>query len=280
MENIKTDIDVKGVSFVGNNSSNNVSSIKTKSVDGISVSNVNSNTDTEFLVLTGINSSVNTYSGDLPYLGVPLESFLSSRGSSVDEVNSIIRNNVFKAGVSTREGAVAAAKSLVDVMSSNGVKLPYISSTGVGGIASGKYSGVGVDPNWGTSGSWHSDYYDCDFNYTGMDCSGFISWVLHNGGYKYNEYHSSAFCDLGVTREVDGSGKPGDILWQQGHVALIIDKVDDKYILAQETDDKMHGLVITDSDFSGVDIKAGKEFTHIIDMSDYYSNSSNFDMGY
>lgn len=279
MENIKTDIDVKNVSFVVNNRVNAVDSV----ITGVNSSfSRTGNNVVEELILTGANSSciqVLKYpeNSKLPYLKVPLASFLAQNGSSIDEVNNIIKSDVISAGVCTREGTVKAILSLISILSNYGVKLPYISS--IGNLTYGKYLDYGVDPEWATSGHWYSGKYDYDYYYTGLDCSGLISWALHNSGYKYEIKNADSFSEMGIKRSIDSSGKAGDLLWHEGHIAMIVGVTDDYYIVAQEVGDP-DGLVITHTDFSGIDNVSKKPFTHIIDISEYYNDSSNFDLDY
>ena len=113
-----------------------------------------------------------------------------------------------------------------------------------------------------------------------MDCSGFISWELHNGGYKYNEYHSSQFENLGQKREFDSNGQAGDLLWKDGHIAIITDVNKKGYTILHETENdeinsKVEGLIYTHTNFKGEDAETQKQFTHIIDMTDYYNNPAN-----
>ena len=235
------------------------------------------------LEFTNLNTSYKSkYNSNyrLPDLSVSFCDFVGKE--SISTYNDILLKNINNAGMGTREGVVAAATGLVDIFTDLGVKLPYISSTGLSGIGSGKYSKLGIDSNWGTSGKWYSNNFDKYYYKNGLDCSGFISWAIHNGGYKYKECHSSQFEALGNKREFDSNGKPGDIVYKDGHVALIVGVDDTGYTLLHETENdefnkNMEGLIYTHTDFSGNDYETNKHFTHIIDMSKFYNDKSNLD---
>ena len=81
-------------------------------------------------------------------------------GSSVEEFNSSLRQSVIDAGPGTRNGVVAAVMSLANQLLEYNVRLPYISS--ITGTGYGKYNGYGLNPDWGSNGKWHSDYYNFD----------------------------------------------------------------------------------------------------------------------
>lgn len=70
----------------------------------------------------------------------------------------------------------------------------------------------------------------------GLDCSGFISWSILNGGYDIGDYGSAGYQDDGIpdltifgetvpiTKELLTSGKvkAGDLASLVGHVAVVV----------------------------------------------------------
>ena len=210
----------------------------------------------------------------LPY---ELERFLGEKGTTIAAFNSSIKQAVVTAGPGTREGVVAAANALINGLSQYGVKLPYISSTGASGTASGKYEGYGAAPDWGKNGSWYSGYYRRTYYQAGLDCSGLVSWAIHNGGYKYEGLNSGGFLSHVGTSHSFASfrGKPGDLVVKDGHIGLILDVTDTEYIVAEEHGGE-NGLEVTHYTFGN----PKGQFTHILDMTEYYSNSANMDLAY
>ena len=210
------------------------------------------------------------------YLPYELDRFLGERGSSAQAFTDSIRNSVLQAGPGTRAGVVAAANTLISGLAQYGVKLPYISSTGASGSASGKYSGYGVLPDWGKHGAWWSGYYGRTYRQTGLDCSGFVAWSIHNGGFINLSGHNSGSLHYDGTPHAYGSviGQPGDLLWHSGHIGLILGIGDDgKYIVGEEAGDP-NGLVVTYYDVHK------SYWSAVVDMSGFYSTPSNLDLAY
>ena len=81
----------------------------------------------------------------------------------------------------------------------------------------------------------------------GLNCGGFVSWCLLNGGFDVGDSGAGNFpqydddlCDLGeqvqITEELlaSGSVKAGDLVGLNGHIAIIIG-IDDEYIYLAES---------------------------------------------
>lgn len=227
-------------------------------------------------------SSIGGFSGEVgstdgtDFLPYELSKFLAEKGSSVDSLNASIKQAVVAAGPGTRAGVVAAANALVNGLSQYGVKLPYISSIS-SDSSLGKYKGYGVDSKWGTVGNWYSNVYGRPYNQQGLDCSGLVSWALHNGGFNYLEYNSGGYLDnIGVSHSFASfRGQPGDLVVKYGHIGIIVGVTDSEYLVAEEHGGE-NGLEITHYTFNN----PREQFTHILDMTSYYSNSSNLDLSY
>lgn len=82
----------------------------------------------------------------------------------------------------------------------------------------------------------------------GLDCSGFVTWVLLNGGFDVGDvgagdyiYRDDDLCDLGervpLTLELVESGriKVGDLIGQDGHIAIIVGMTDEHIYVAESS---------------------------------------------
>ena len=214
----------------------------------------------------------------------PLDQFLSSRGSSVAQVNQSIFNSVNNAGYGTGKGVAAAAYSLVTVLDQNfGIRLPYAH----GGHAvymnsptrQNYMTPLGVDGAWGTRVDlrWGTKekYGQVDTNspYYGIDCNGFAQWAIYNGGFKYIHVYTDAasMSKYGSTCRMTDSncnGEPGDLLVNGGHVVVIVGATDTNYIIAQ-SGSQSTGIYITNK------AKHSDGSYSVVKMKSFYNNSSN-----
>lgn len=164
----------------------------------------------------------------------PLEDFLESKGTSLEELNSLIEKNVQKAGYGTRAGVVAAAVTLIGELGNKyDVRVPYYWS-------GGHYDGVvdGALGYWG-SNSCHFYANGQHYNYCGLDCSGFVPWAIKNGGFKISQMLAGDFVNLDGAKKVRLTNEPvlepGDLLEGEGHIVLVIgiEESTGKYICAE-----------------------------------------------
>lgn len=186
--------------------------------------------------------------------GHRLDNFLIMEGSSLEYLNGLIRNNVDKAGRGTRAGVVSAAVTLIGEMNKFGVKLPYVYGGGHRSISNG------ADGSWG-SGS-------------GLDCSGFISWAIYNGGVSISASDSSSFASLGNVVDLSNEPvlRPGDIIWRPrtsgkvGHVALVVgyDNANGQYLTAEALGSD-YGILFHKRKFNASGYKG-------ISMENYYNS--------
>ena len=199
----------------------------------------------------------------------PISNYLENANSSISDMNQYIYSQVSKAGIGTRDGVVAAATSLVSgFYNKTGLKLPYEL------FPSGKYSGYGMDPSWGTN-TGRGDY-----PLNGLDCSGFISWAIHNGGFGYELKNAQGWGNAGIKRSwskgaTDSSARAGDLIYNapassngtSGHIRMIIGVTSDGYIVA-EASGKKNGVRINNISFTST----GSYY--LVDMSSYYANAT------
>ncbi len=118
----------------------------------------------------------------------------------------------------------------------------------------------------------------------GLDCSGFVSWTIVNGGVDIGDYGSAGLSDDGspdltnrggdkkwITKDLLTSGevKAGDLASVPGHVAIIVG-IDDNHVYIAEELFYSKGLnVLT---FTYDELVATDYFTHIVLMDNVYKN--------
>lgn len=198
--------------------------------------------------------------------------------------NQGLYNYVRAAGYKTREGVVAAALYLSSHID---VHIPYFWSGGhfhnYNGYHDSGENFMGVSDKWGCSvkmafGGTESQKNGVAYPF-GMDCSGFITWAIYNGGYYTGDKNqqliistsalSSSIGGVNVTNSTlensKGKVKPGDILYKKGHVGLVVKVEDNQLIVAEERGYK-YGLVITEIKYSST------RFSHAIFMDNFYKN--------
>ena len=199
-------------------------------------------------------------------LNQSIGTFLSSKGSSIDELNNIVARSVRAAGLRTKTGVATAGLALQAVLAQKyNIKLPYKYGT--------QYLAIGVSSAWGKATS--SGTY-------GFDCDGMVNWSYINAGIgvKSNytngstNYYLQCFNrDCGYRKS---TGEIGDILAKKGHVRLIIGKEGNKYIVAEGYGTKTGVVINYHDNESGYIIIDGK---YLIDNYDLI-NSSDYPSGF
>ena len=180
----------------------------------------------------------------------PLDEFLSSQGTSLEEFNKLIASNVENSGYGTDAGVVAAAVTLIAELGNNyDVKIPYFWGGGHGQMITGS------EGNWGSNqcrASANGRIYD----YCGLDCSGFVAWAIWNGGFNIAARVTGQFQDLPGAERVSLSSSsavlaPGDLLESNSHIVLVIgvDEETNEYICA-EASGYTTGVLFTRRPFS------------------------------
>ena len=217
--------------------------------------------------------------------GTTLSELLSSKGSSIEEFNQDLFNLVHEYGVGTREGVVIAALYLAAGLPQNydNYNLPYYWGGGHGYDNMEPKYPVGAHGDWGKKTTLRKSAGGNPYEYLGLDCSGFISWAIRNGGYNFNSDVTGGFVNSSKygTHLSSGSGQPGDLLVYdnngEGHVEMIVevDSANSRYIIAHSTGSI--GVVIGTHPFSSAG--TGNKYS-IVDMSSWYANESNKSTSY
>ena len=206
---------------------------------------------------------------------INLEQYLLSNGSSIEEMNQFIYNSVEESGKGTRAGVVTAAVSLINYLYDNfNSHIPY--------FWGGSYQYYGVNPDFGTKSNPSCSDTTC-YYYLGLDCSGFVSWAIKNGGYNIGRYTTYSFHDAFSQnscsiKDKTCVGQPGDLInTRDSHVQLIVavDEESQKYIIAESTGS--YGVIMREYDMhKSMFLKD----TRILLMDDYYNNPNNVDPNY
>ena len=236
---------------------------------------------------------------------LPCNRYREEEGILLDQM---LAHKVNEAGYQTRAGVVAAARFLTLEFP---YKIPYfyengrVNYTGVNfADGEGRYYHKGLylidskkqeiiasisGPSlWGCPlTNWEDDP---DFGFVwgakkpnGLDCSGFVSWVLYNGGFDVGDLGAGdsitddELTDLGdfrlLTKELVNSGsiKVGDLFNYWGHIAIIVGMDHENYYVAESL-----------QNFGGVVVNTYKksritdEFTHVELMDSYYKEDGNY----
>ncbi len=180
------------------------------------------------------------------------------KANGISSLNKEIENNAKQYGYGTGKGAAAAAITLINSLKTKGYRVPYYWGGGHGD------TGTGVNPNWGSSAPTRVSRGGIAYSYYGLDCSGFVSWAIRNGGCtKFGSAMAGEFYNKGADSSAD-KAKPGDIYVSSGHVTMVVQNNNGKIILA-ESSGGTGGV-----HFSDYSPKSGYRFR---DMSSFYSSS-------
>ena len=233
-------------------------------------------------IYRGVTSNYNdvTSTGYNDIINIPIRDFLDSKGTSVEAFNEYILKNVLEVGVGTRNAVVRVAVSTIATLYQNySARFPYTFGGlhGKEGITDNNGNPLdrvattfyGIHPKWGTPINYYSNN-NTYINY-GPDCSGFISWVLHNAGFKNSTMASGTLGSLGEKTLLDGKRRanPGDLIWHKGHIMLVVGVDDDTndYYIAHASG-KNKGVLIEKKPFEW-------DGNYAIDMEKWYNDENN-----
>ena len=163
-------------------------------------------------------------------------------------------------------GPANAAASLIDLGLSEGFIFPYFWGGGHGGQV------FGISGSWGASRTitaGGSNQQPVSSNQpSGMDCSGFVSWALNNGGCRsFTPTTAAGFMNLGNKISPE-KAQAGDIAASTTHVVIIIENTGTSLKVA-EAKNPSKGIVFSEDDYS----KYKSNGYTVRDMSSYYANN-------
>lgn len=213
-----------------------------------------------------------------------------------DEFDLILKNKIDNVGYQTRAGVVEAARFLtldfpykINYFYENGRQTTnnvdgegryyheglYLNST--------RYKKLTGFTTMNNRGSWGCSLYSTPVKKNidnGLDCSGFVSWALLNGGFDVKDIgagwdDAEDLTDYGDVRKIEidtlDQIKVGDLLHSDalgGHIAIIIGIDENNFYVAQALWEKTIGVVITK--YKKEELKSS--FPHVILMDKYYKN--------
>ena len=200
---------------------------------------------------TDYASKVNAYSINNNKSYLIKESYSNEE---IARINTNIKRKVDEARIGTRAAAVEAARYLALGLK---YKIPYKNG--------GKYFEEGFNINW----------YD-----DGLDSSGFVSWVLKNGGGNIEKNMTSnelisnnVVGNLKITAELYkyyDKIQVGDFAYNDSRIGIIIGKSDGILYVAEANIDS--GLIVTKIASYG---ESDSKYTHIYFADDYYNGVGN-----
>lgn len=219
-------------------------------------------------------------------LDIPLDEFLESKGSSIEEFNRAIENERAHNGGYCKGSnvTVSIAKKTINFMAAKGKRLPYYLGGGHGDYP-GYSDLMGVKDRWGRQACIKSDgsYTAC-----GLDCTGWVRWILANAGYKIGAmcvgstptcnglvnsqssvsryFPGATYAGNISTLSADQRLAPGDILFSSGHMIFIIG-VDSTGYNCAEAKGLASGIIYSHANFT--------DGYYGIRMHGYYANPSN-----
>lgn len=225
--------------------------------------------------------------------------------AEADLLDEILKDRINDAGYKTRAGVVEAARFLtlefpyrINYFYENGRQTTnnvdgegryyhkglYLHKTDYS-----KITGSATGPKmWGCS--LYSNPVD-RYDKNGLDCSGFVSWALLNGGFDVKDVGAglsvnSDLTDFGKLTKLTNSIatgnsiKVGDLLHSYaagGHIGIIIGKTTNYYYVAQALWYDEVGVIISKIKKN----KLASEFTEVVYMDKYYKKDGNLtDMWY
>lgn len=260
-------------------------------------------TDSIEVIVTSLLNKQTSFDYEKPYIGC--EQYTSNEAKLLDE---FLEYRIQKAGYQTRAGVVEAARFLTLSLQ---YRIPYFFENGrlhwsgvhyIDGegryyhkglyLSTDKYDEIG--PVKDGPAMWGCDLINRDDTvYTlfapypnGLDCSGFVTWALLNGGFDIGDvgandkpllddskYYGEEFIPVTLNNLNSGKVKPGDIIAFSGHTTLIVG-IDDDYYYVAESLASTAGVVVK----SYTRQELVDTFTYIHLMDSIYKEDGNLTM--
>lgn len=220
--------------------------------------------DKEVKVDVVVTDKIITYSDEFDYNREYLGCNMYSKEDN-DLLDTILKNRIERVGYKTRAGVVAAARFIalefpyrINYFSENGRLHPYGAGAKIDGEGRYYHAGLFLDESrfnviensmYGPA-TWGCSIYSFPsegMRKNGFDCSGFISWIIYNGGYECEDLGAGVstipdMTDLGervlLKDAIDNKSiKAGDLLSgdyaEGGHIALVAGIKDNNYYVAE-----------------------------------------------
>ncbi len=217
-----------------------------------------------------------------------------------DLLDTILKFKVNEVGYKTRAAVVEAARFLtldfpyrINYFYENGRLTKKRKIDGEGRyyhkglyLDESRYSSIGKSRKG--PGTWGCMVYsipDHKKSRNGLDCSGFVTWALLNGGFNPGDIGAGItkvkdLTDLGVKKKITSTLakgntiKVGDLLhnrWSGGHIAIIVGIDSNYYYVAQAVWFDEVGVII--NKYKKADLK--NKFREVILMDKYYKKDGN-----
>lgn len=255
----------------------------------------------DVLVTSLIQARTPEYNYDRAYL--KCNQYTKEQNDLLDE---ILKDRVNKVGYKTRAGVVEAARFIglefpyrIAYFSENGRLHPYSATSKVDGEGRYYHQGLylnesryqNISPKMRGPGTWGCMIYSNPsqgYRANGFDCSGFISWILLNGGFDSEDVGAGVsyykdLTDLGekllLTNSINNNSiRAGDLLSGKGadggHIALVVGMNNGYYYVAESL---WYGTGYFGSLIRKYDINELKcHFYWHVDMNNYYVNDGNY----
>ena len=208
-------------------------------------------------------------------------------------LDDILKNRIESVGYKTRAGVVEAARFLslrfnykINYFFENGrlanEDRKYIDGEGRyyhKGLYLNEFKYKDILASSKEPTLWGCDLYSRYVNTissNGLNCSGFVSWVLLNGGFDIGDIGAGStkyydFTDVGEKINIDSTIKDkikvGDLIGRDGHIAIIIGKDSNKLYIAESY---IPSLKVRE--FTYDEIQYTEEFDYVMLMDTYYLN--------
>ena len=248
------------------------------------------NTD---IVVTSLISRRNTDGYDYSKSYLTCKKYTEEEASLLD---NILKNRINSVGYKTRAAVVEAARFLtldfpyrINYFYENGRQ----TTNKVDGegryyhvglyLTESKYSDLTGSTTTKNKGPWGCSLYSYPAKRkidNGLDCSGFVSWALLNGGFDVKDVGAgwaddADLTDFGEVRKIttdlsiSNEIKVGDLLHSEkagGHIGIIVGIDKDYYYIAQALWFDEIGVIVTKIEKE----KLKTEFPHVVLMDKYY----------
>lgn len=207
-----------------------------------------------------------------------------------DYLDEILKTKIAERGYGTRAGVVQAARFLtlqfpyhMNYFNENG-RLPYCDGEGRyyhEGLYLSEYKIADISKRVRGANTWGCPIY-CIARGTylknSMDCSGFVSWAILNGGFDPGDIGAGPapnvfdLSDLGEKRRITAESldeiRNGDLLSANGHIAMLIGMKDGEYYVAESN----YGIDVRVISYTKEEL-IRTSFTHWVDMDEFYGHN-------